>query len=265
MLICFSMSDKEKLNYSEVVTAVVEDDKYFKDAVDWYCLKYMSAISERTFFIVLSIMSFIIVIMLYMTIDNILPLKEDFPVLVTQKDSANYFTTITSVKPKNLNYNSNEAILRLLLIRYVRELFTHNYKTGKIEELNIKLDKVKNYSTDEVMQKFRADFNQTSANMFNKNIEQRAYVKAFKFREKQKDNKKEKKILKLIGNYIFTKKIPTEAELEYEIHTIINGNRKIQNYKIMLDFKYEPVKYNNFKNSFTKPVLVVTNYNVIDK
>lgn len=254
---------EEKINYSEVVKSVYEEGKYFSDAMDWYCLKYLSAISERTFFVVLSVMSFIIVILLYLTINNIMPLTEEFPVLVTQNDPVNYYTTIESVKPKNMDYNSNEAILRLLLIRYVRELFDHNYKSGNIEDLNKKLLKIKNYSTDEVLQKFRNEFNQISANMFNKNVEQRVYVKTFKFKEKEKSNGKNK-LLSSLSSYIFTKKIPTEAELEYEIHIISNGNRSVSKQRILLDFKYEAIKYNNLKKDFTKPILVVTNYKTID-
>lgn len=258
------MSEKgEKTKYSEVVKAIYEDSNYFNDAVDWYCLKYLSATSERTFFILLSVMSFIIVALLYFTIKNIMPLTEEFPVLVTQKDSANYYTTIEAVKPSNMNYNSNEAILRLLLIRYVRELFNHNYKSGNIEDLNEKLLKIKNYSTDEVLVRFRSDFNQISANMFNKNVKQVVYIKTFKFKEKSNSEKKNK-ILNSLSNYIFTNKIPTEAELEYEIHTINNDQKTIAKQKILLDFKYEAIKYNNLKKDFTKPVLVVTNYKTFD-
>lgn len=259
------MSEKEeKTKYSEVVKAVYEEGNYFNDAMDWYCLKYLSATSERTFFVVLSAMSFIIVTLLYLTIDNILPLTEEFPVMVTQKDSANYYTTIEAVKPSNMNYNSNEAILRLLLIRYVQELFNHNYKSGNIEDLNEKLLKIKNYSTNEVLAKFRNDFNQISANMFNKNVIQSVYIKTFKFKEKSSSDGKKNKILTSLSSYIFTSKIPTEAELEYEIHTINNGERTIAKQKILLDFKYEAIKYNNLKKDFTKPVLVVTNYRTFD-
>lgn len=259
------MSEKEgKIRYSEVVRDVYKEGKYFEDAMDWYCLKYLNAISERTFFIILSIMSVIIVILLYITFDNIMPLKEEFPVLVTQKDSVNYYTIIEAVKPEKMNYNSNEAILRLLLIRYVRELFNHNYKSGNIEDLNEKLLKIRNYSTDEVLQKFRNDFNQISANMFNKNIEQRVYIKTFKFKEKNNENSKKNKVISLLSSYIFTKKIPSEAEMEYEIHIITNNEKKVIKQKILLDFKYEAIKYNNLKKDFTKPILIVTNYRTVD-
>lgn len=259
------MSEKEgKIRYSEVIKDVYEEGKYFEDAMDWYCLKYLNAISERTFFIILSIMSVIIVILLYITFDNIMPLKEEFPVLVTQKDSVNYYATIEAVKPEKMNYNSNEAILRLLLIRYVRELFNHNYKSGNIEDLNEKLLKIKNYSTNEVLQKFRTDFNQISANMFNKNIEQRVYIKTFGFKEKNSGNNKKNKVISLLSSYIFTKKIPSEAEMEYEIHIITNNEKKVIKQKILLDFKYEAIKYNNLKKDFTKPILIVTNYRTVD-
>ncbi|MDR1494705.1 MAG: hypothetical protein LBI29_01550 [Rickettsiales bacterium] len=256
----------EKIKYSQVVGGVMDEGLYFKDAISWYHLKYTSVISERTFFILMSIMSVLVVTMLGLTINNILPLKESFPVLVIQPDSARYYSTIKPMKPDGLDYNSNEAILRLLLIRYVREVFTHDYRTGKIEDINSKLLRVKNYSTDEVLLRFRNDFNQITAQMFNKNVEQRVYIKTFQFREKK--NKNSGKFgLGSLKKLILTRKIPTEAELEYEIHVLSTREKIVKKQKIFLDFKFDAIKYNSINRKFSKPVLVITNYTIteIDK
>lgn len=251
---------QEKVNYSNVVTSIVDEKLYFKDAMDWYCMKYLNATSERTFYILLSIMSFIIVIFLYLTIKSILPLKEKFPVLVRQKDSVKYYTTIEPLKPAKMNYNSNEAILRFLLINYVRNLFEHDYKTGNIEDLNNKLAKVKLYSTDNVYQKYRDDFNVVSAEMFNKKVDQKVALKSFSFVKTKEKNNKDKFL-----NYLFSK-IPSEAEITYRtiFTNYSTGERKISDAKIHLTFKYESISYNNIKKEFTKPILVITDYRIID-
>lgn len=252
---------QEKINYSNIVTTIVDDELYFKDAIDWYCLRYLNVTTERTFFILLSFMSLVIVLFLYSTIKSILPLKEKFPVLVRQKDAINYYTTIKPIKPSNIDYTSNEAILRFLLLTYVRNLFNHDYKSGNIEDLNVKLTKIKNYSTDDLFQRYKNDFNQISNNMFNKKVDQHVFIKTFKFIKKQETDKK-----KQILNYLFTK-IPTEAEVTYRIvfNNYSTGEKQFFDGKIILSFKYESITYSNIKKEFTKPILVVTNYNIIEK
>lgn len=250
---------QKKIKYSEVVASIVDEKLYFRDAVDWYCLKYLNAKAERTFYITLSIMSFFIVIFLYLTIKSILPLKEKFPVLVRQADSVNYYTTINAIKP-DITYNSNKAILRFLLIGYVRNLFDHDYRNGNIEDLNVTLSKVKLYSTDDLYQKYRNDFNQISAEMFNKNVMQTVQLRTFSFIEKKETNWRKK-----IVNSLFTQ-IPTEAEITYRLtfNNFTTGEQKITDAKILLSFKYESISYNNIKKEFTKPILVVTDYKIID-
>ncbi|MDR2777971.1 MAG: hypothetical protein LBB13_00475 [Rickettsiales bacterium] len=251
----------KKVNYSSIITDIVDSGVYFEDARNWYYLKYLAAFSERTFFIVISTMSITIVMLLYMTIGNILPLKESFPVLVRQPDAVKYYTTIKAVKPEKLDYNSNEAILRLLLIRFVKELFTHNYKTGKIEDLNRKLLKIKNYSTDDVLLKFRGDFNQITSQMFNKNIEQTVRIKTFRFKEKR-NSKKGRFSSSFIGKLVSRGKAFSEAELEYDINVILPGEKRVSSQKITVDFKFDTIKYNSLRKEFSKPVLIVTNYSI---
>jgi type IV secretory pathway component VirB8 len=253
----------EKINYSKIVGSIMEEGVYFKDARSWYYLKYVSILSERTFLILLSMISVVTVILLALTIGNILPLKESFPVLIVQHDSAKYYTTIKSMKPKKIGYSSNEAILRFLLIRYVRELFTHQYKTGKIEDINNKLIRVKNYSTDEILQRFKNDLNQIITGMFNKNVEQKIYIKTFKFIDKDDINSGRFGV-NFIKKLITNRKIPAEAELEYEILFLTPKEKITRKQKISLDFKFDAIKYNSVSGKFDKPTMIVTNYTIIN-
>lgn len=254
-ILIFFMTDKEeKIKYSQVVSSIVEDKKYFEDAMDWYCLKYLSIISEKTYFIVLSVFSFLIVLFLYFTINNILPLKETLPVLIKTDKTVDYFAKINPIKPTSQNYSSNEAILRFLLLNYARELFNHDYRSGNINDLNKKLLKVKNYSSDEVFEKFKDEFNVISANMFNKRVIQTVSINTFRFiKNKPKDVKSK------ISNYVFST-LPTEAEITYTLYVNNGVEIKKTNGKIMLSFKFEPIRYNSIKKEFTMPTLVVTNY-----
>ncbi len=247
---------EEKIKYSEVVSSIFESKLYFKDAMDWYYLKYLSAVSERTYFIVLSVFSFLIVLFLYFTINNILPLRESFPVLIRNDNAIDYYYTIKSIKPSSQNYTSNEAILRFLLLNYARELFNHDYRTGDIDDLNNKLLKIKNYSSEEVYNKFREEFNVISSKMFNKRVIQLVSINTFKFIKKQSKDTKSK-----LSSYVFTT-IPTEAEIKYTLYFNDGTQTTKTNGTLLLSFKFESIKYNNIKKEFTKPVLIVTDYTI---
>lgn len=249
---------QEKIKYTDIVTTVLEEKLYFKDAMDWYCVKYLNITAEKAYFVLLSVMSFLILIFLYFTIINILPLKESFPVLIKRDNVVDYYTDINAIKPVGIKYTSNEAILRFLLINYTRELFTHDYRSGNMSDLSIKLTKIKNYSTDEVFQQFRNSFNELSGNMFNKNVSQNVFIRSFKFINYTKQS-----VISSIKNYIVSA-MPTEAEIIYSTVFIDqNGERTINNEKILFTFKYDPIKYNNIKNEFTKPNLIITDYKII--
>jgi type IV secretory pathway component VirB8 len=256
--------EKETVSYTEVVNVVMEEGKYYNDAMDWYCMKYFSVVSEKTLFVLLSVFSVVIIFYLYNTINNILPLHDVFPVYKVQKDSLRYRTKVVPLKPKNIEYTSSEAILRMLLIYHSKEMFTHNYRSGNIEELNEKLSRIRLYSSSEFFEDYRKMFNAISGNLFNKDIEQKAYVTTFRLIKTR--NKSGKNIITRLLREYFSSKIPTEAEITCVVDTIVSGSlRRRTSMKILFSFIYEPVTYNSIKNEFTKPRLTINNYTVLEE
>ncbi|MDR2760931.1 MAG: hypothetical protein LBB09_03750 [Rickettsiales bacterium] len=258
------MAEETKIKYTEVVSATMKAGKYYQDGMDWYGITYFSVLSEKTFFVLLSVFSLVVMFYLYATIKNILPLRERFPVYVMQKDSLNYVTKISPLKPKNISYTSSEAALRMLLIYYAKEMFIHNYKSGNIEDLNQKLSKIQLYSSKELFESFKTAFNDISGQMFNKNIEQRVAVTNFKLIRRKSSNRG-KKITGYIKSY-FSPKMPAEAELTCIIDVLAAGALKSRTEKkILFAFSYEPVTYSAIKNEFTKPQLIINGYKVLEE
>jgi type IV secretory pathway component VirB8 len=255
--------EEKEIKYSDIVGTVIDENKYYTDAVNWYCLRYYSVVSEKTFFVLLSVVSAIIMFYLYNTINNILPLHDIFPVYKVQKDSVKYRTKVTSLKPAGFEYTSSEAILRMLLIYYTKEMFTHNYKSGVIEELNQKLSRIRLYSSSELFENYKKMFNAISGDLFNKDVEQRAYVTTFNLIKVK--NKINGNIVGYLKNYFITK-IPTEAEVTCVVDTLVGGKfSKRVSMKIYFNFIYEPVTFNSINNEFTKPRLIINNYSILEE
>jgi hypothetical protein len=99
--------------------------------------------------------------------------------------------------------------------------------------------------------------------MFNKNVEQRVYIKTFRFKEK-KSADASRFNLGSLKKLILNRKIPAEAELEYEIHFVTTKERTTKVQKISLDFKFDAIKYDSVNRKFSRPVLVVTNYTITE-
>ena len=144
--------------------------------------------------------------------------------------------------------------MRLLLINFTREIFTHDYERGNIEDLNNKLAKVKLYTTGDLFVSINNDFNALVEKMFNKNIKQTVTINNFKFVE---------------SNSIFTKyfnsKSHTQAQITCNIDVYMNNELYSRNEKtILLNFTFNPIKYNVIKKEFSKPYLVINNYDIVN-
>ncbi|MDR0571985.1 MAG: hypothetical protein LBG48_04010 [Rickettsiales bacterium] len=261
------MTDKDSVRYTEIVKEVMEQGKYYSDAIDWYSNKYYSIIVEKTTFVLLSLFSIVTIFFIRLTIKNIMPLKEVFPIYKLQKDSLNYRAKAYSLKPQGkVQYTSNEAILRMLLIHYAKEMFTHDYKSGNMDDLNIKLLRVGLYSSNELLEKYkRTFFDSVTKSIFNKNIEYKTTVVSFKLIKRGSKLGKKKTILTTIKDYFFTS-IPQEAELTCVTDTLVNGTIRAKTARrVLLNFMYEPITYNMIRNSFTESKLVVNDYKILEE
>jgi type IV secretory pathway component VirB8 len=261
------MAEKEEVSYTEIVKEVMEQGHYYSDAVEWYANKYYSIIAEKTMFILLSIFSIVTIFYIRMTIKNVLPLRETFPIYKLQKDAIKYRTVARSLKPQGkVEYTSNEAILRMLLIHYTKEMFTHNYKSGNLEDLNTKLLRIGLYSSNDLLEKYkRGVFDGVTKDIFNKNIEYKTTVVSFKLIKKGSKLGKKKSALTAIKDYFFSK-VPQEAELTCVTDTLVDGVIRAKTARrILFNYSYEPIVYNMIKDSFTEPRLVVNDYRILEE
>ena len=244
-----------RINSLETVKNVYESGQYFKDAYDWYALRYLNPFVERFYLFLYSLLSLTIVFVVSIILKNLFPIKETFPILVNQTDSSLYVSKVTRLRPEDILYNNNQSIGRYLSIYYVRLLTEHNYVNSTMNDLNITLEKIKKYSSKEAFDKSQDLLNGIYKSFFGKNIVQRSVIKSFKFID--------------LSETVFARNISEDkntyaAELRYILFINNNGTIEKKNKKIVLTFKFNDIKYNNITKQFNPIIFMVMDYSIVD-
>ena len=171
--------------YRDSIKYSINDGSYFRDGFNWYCTVFLRSIVDRTFFVFMSIMGVIIIYNVMSIIFMILPLKHDIYISIREKDLTKYQTKIYDISKNEEANSTDEDILRYLLIAYVEERETHNYKTASISDINKKLEKIKSVSSSDVFNEFNLFMSRENQNgpfyYFGKDIETSVQINSFNF------------------------------------------------------------------------------------
>ncbi len=243
----------KKTNSLESVKQLYDSGNYFEEAYNWYCVRFLSPLSERIFFGFLFIISLVIVAILAYIIYGILPLSESFPVLIHQEDAAVYQAKINKLRPANLNYTANQSVARYISIFYITKLLDNSYTAGNLatlnQNLNRKLDILKKYSTDVAYLKVSNFLNKVNQDLFNQNIQQYLTIQRFKFLQRHS---------------MFDTSNLYKVEFDYKLTTVGANNEQISDddYKIDLTFRFDGIKYDNKTKSFSPIVYLVNDFDI---
>ncbi|KJV68932.1 VirB8/TrbF family protein [Candidatus Neoehrlichia procyonis] len=123
--------------------------KYFDDALDWYCDQYLFCATERSwlFGIVLILLVFLVALMI--NIYSLFPIKKDFTFIKYSDRYSDEFSKI-----KKLSHN-NEESEEVLLANYLVGQYVKRYESYSNVELDNQLNFIKNNSSRKVFLAFK--------------------------------------------------------------------------------------------------------------
>lgn len=242
----------------------VKSGKYFEDAIEWHCEKYLKVWQERNIFFVIFIVLIICAAMLFGQIKAWFPLKIGRPVVIeTSVDSDHYLTmNKMSTRYKNPDY----AVLSYLLRNYVRLM--EEYKKGDLNPLKIdsRIRKVANNTTKEISDNFANIFYQTSIEnplyRFGNSGRRRVDFKQINLTGIDESFANQ---IKSFGRKAF--KLPTDATVFFNTEERnFLGEVKVQRWRAKIDFIFSGVILQEDKNrkEISIPQFVITNYNVVE-
>jgi type IV secretory pathway component VirB8 len=245
--------------YRDNVKSDVESGRFFNDGYDYFLNAFLRPIVDRTFFIFISIVSTVIIYFVIGLISFVLPLKEEINVTIKERDITRYWINIEDLTNNNEAETTDEDILRYLIVNYVKERETHNYKEGNINDVNKKITRIQNNSVTDVNNGFRWFMSKANENgpyyYFGKDIETKIEINSFKFNRVNKNN-----LFNKIKFFFDVSVMPIGAEVNYTLVIISAGEIVLrEKRKAAVEFNYVAVEKEK-DDTFTAPKFTVNSY-----
>ena len=111
----------EQQEYNNFIKASVASGDYFKDARDWYMIRYVYPVCERTILFFIAGFAGVIFYILTTTIMTSLPIKEEVPIIIRPTDQSKYFPVIKKLKNSVELQNVDEAVVKYLITEYIKK------------------------------------------------------------------------------------------------------------------------------------------------
>ncbi len=225
-------NNDQATEYAEFIKSSVNDGSYFKDAVGWYYFRYVSPICDRTLLIFGSIVAAVVLVCLFQMINGAFPLVQKVPIFIKSKDQSQYFPNLVEIKAKKgkANYDPqietvDEAVLKYLVIDYVKSREEYNYSKAEIEEINKKFNHIRNNSDASeyrAFQLFMSKDNPESPILnFGQKVVKSIQIESFSF------NKKVPQDFASKARDFLSNKIPTDAEVRFVAITKTNDEQEV--------------------------------------
>ena len=209
------IDDKKELDqeYCAFIKDAANQGFYFKDSLDWYIFRYVNPICDRTIVCFVAIVALIALFFLYQIIDKTFPLVEKIPIVVAAKDESLYAPMIKQLRDKKSKENVDEIFAKYLLSVYINDRESYDYRKSDINELNTKLNRIKNNSSFAEYRNFQDFMSKDNAaspiHNFGQNVYRIVEIKSVNFIRSEAVGYYNK-----ITNF-FAKSIANEAEIQF--------------------------------------------------
>jgi len=131
----------------EIIAEKLEDGSYYKEARQWYNVMYLSPISERIFFVILTITSGVIFIFGVMALIYLLPISPRVPFIYSAKNIAKEIPVITRLRASKESTNP-------ALIRYYLKVYAEMRESYSEDKFLLRREFVKVYSDPSVFNEY---------------------------------------------------------------------------------------------------------------
>lgn len=237
-----SLDQKE---YNEFIKESVKDGSYFNDARDWYIFRYVLPICERSVLFFLALLSGITSYSLFLILENSLPMKEMVPITIVAKDTSLYFPVIKKLRDAEDLRSVDEAVVKYLLIKYLKEREEYDFRSANIEELNNKFSAIKNNSSADEYKSFQNFMSKDNAISpiynFGKNITRTITIDSVNFKRMEITSIADR------AKDFMSMDLPGEVEIRYKATIAEGGKISSQNYLTKISFKFSGIEQKKSK------------------
>ncbi len=236
--------------------AAIEDGSYFVQARKWYDVVYMSLMPERCFYIMLTSLAGIVVLLSLLALARLLPISPTEPLLFPMKNVTRDVPVISRIRTSR-HQPVNDALQRYFLEQYVQKRENYSFDTVQSAFRFIKY-----YSDEGVLKTYRRYIDPTSArspiNRYERTLTRD--IDVLRVRINRIDGETED----------WQKKTDYIATVLFDAYVIGTEQIEATRWKAMLEFEYDPLIMNqpeDLKNGELKVdpmTFSVTDYTVTE-
>ncbi|XGA08755.1 MAG: VirB8/TrbF family protein [Wolbachia endosymbiont of Xenopsylla cheopis] len=135
---------------------LIKKDKYFNDAIEWYCYKYLFCITERAWLISITTFTSLCLCIVLLNLYLLFPLKKDFIFVKYTDRNSDEFTVL-----KKLSL-VNEEKEQVSLSRYLVGKYVEMYESYDYDNLEYQINFIENNSARKIYLDFKKSMNSTS-------------------------------------------------------------------------------------------------------
>lgn len=136
-------------NVYEEITAQVKSGEYFKDALDWYTIKFVQPVTHRSFLMLVTVVSVMTMIASFTILTSVLPIVEVLPIVVPNKSMANSRFELIKI-------GSQEEDPNLSVIKYLAGKYIQLREDYEFTQLEVDLEYMKKFSTPDEYERYVA-------------------------------------------------------------------------------------------------------------
>ncbi len=266
--------------YYEEVAEKIENGEYFKDAHEWYFKKFIYPITERSLFVIFTIIALFIFSIAMRLVLDAFPLTKTFPVFVEMNDTAESYSRLTPLGTQN-EKDSNQILARFLVKKFIKANEEYNFDRN-FQEIKANSRYVKQFGSENITKRFLR-----SVSKSNPRSKLRRYrthtVRRIKFNnrsirvvsmEENKTKTKESKLQKYNILNIFTEEKKQSKPTKYkayvdfwadELNIEYPDRNNRTKWKAEIDFSFRDVDYNYTERKFVDFGFQVTGYRVSEE
>ena len=264
--------NEEAKEYFDFIKSSVHNKSYFRDAIDWYCFRYVTPICDRTLLIFGAAIAAVVFYFLVQLVQGAFPLVVRDPIFIRSFDQAQYFPNLIALKPREgqKNYDPDlrtvdEAYAKYLLSYYVKDREGYDFSKAEIEDVNKKFRHMRSLSSAKEFANFQAVMSKDNPNSpirnFGLNVSKTIEIDSVKFVRNDPQDLATKARLYL------SSPIPTQAEIRFTaVIKTTNDNEETsinkERYLAKIDFTFAGVDKNTKNGSLDFAVNTYTLYKV---
>ncbi|GAT76278.1 VirB8 protein [Ehrlichia ruminantium] len=136
-------------NDKDIDSEYIGSSKYFQDALDWYCNKYLFCITERAWLSIVTLFLLYLILVLMFDIYSYFPLKTDFSFVKYTDRYTDEFSVIRKLS------TNNEDSEETLLSRYLVAQYVKRYESYSYDDLESQFNFIENNSSRKIYLNFK--------------------------------------------------------------------------------------------------------------